>query len=62
VYLDGSRGRIKLMPLNYFGFLISLLAISRATFNQIIYDTLLKRTLVWDKTVRYRKTTSENIG
>jgi cellulose synthase/poly-beta-1,6-N-acetylglucosamine synthase-like glycosyltransferase len=55
VYLDGSRGRIKLMPLNYFGFLISLLAISRATFNQIFFDTLLKRTLVWDKTVRYRK-------
>jgi cellulose synthase/poly-beta-1,6-N-acetylglucosamine synthase-like glycosyltransferase len=55
VYLDGSRGRIKLMPLNYFGFLISLLAISRATFNQIVFDTLLKRTLVWDKTVRYRK-------
>jgi cellulose synthase/poly-beta-1,6-N-acetylglucosamine synthase-like glycosyltransferase len=55
VYLDGSRGRIKLIPLNYFGFLVSLLSISRATFNQIVYDWLLKRKMVWDKTVRYRK-------
>jgi cellulose synthase/poly-beta-1,6-N-acetylglucosamine synthase-like glycosyltransferase len=55
VYLDGSRHRIKLIPLNYFGFLVSLLSISRATFNQIVFDWILKRRLVWDKTVRYRK-------
>lgn len=55
VYLDGSRQRIRLIPLNYFGFLISLLAISAATFNQVVFDWLLKRDMVWDKTARFRK-------
>lgn len=55
-YLDGSVQRVRLLPLNYLGFLVSMLAISRATFNQIVFDTLLKRTMVWDKTVRYRQT------
>ncbi len=55
VYLDGSRQRIRLIPLNYFGFLVSLLSISRATFNQIVFDTLLKHDMVWDKTTRFRK-------
>ena len=54
-YLDGSCERIRLLPLNYLGFLVSMLSISRATFNQIFFDTLLKRKMVWDKTVRYRK-------
>jgi len=54
-YLDGSKERIRLLPLNYFGFLVSLLAISRASFNQIIFDWCFKRKLVWDKTTRYRK-------
>lgn len=54
VYLDGSKQRIRLIPLNYFGFLVSLLAISAATFNQICVDWLLKRGMVWDKTARYR--------
>jgi hypothetical protein len=55
IYLDGSRQRLRLMPLNFFGFLISMLSISRATFNQIVFDTLLKKKMEWDKTVRYRK-------
>lgn len=55
VYLDGNRERIKLIPLNYVGFLVSLLSISRASFNQLVYDVILNRSLVWDKTVRYRK-------
>lgn len=55
VYLDGSVQRIRLMPLNFLGFLVSMLSISRATFNQIVFDTLLKRKMVWDKTVRYRQ-------
>lgn len=54
VHLDGNRERIRLMPLNYLGFLVSMLSISRATFNQLVFDTLLKRKLVWDKTARYR--------
>lgn len=55
VYLDGSSQRMRLMPLNYLGFLVSMLSISRATFNQVVFDTVLKRKLVWDKTLRYRK-------
>lgn len=55
VYLDGSRQRIRLMPLNYFGFLVSLLSISIATFRQVVFDWLFKRQMEWDKTVRYRK-------
>lgn len=54
VYLDGSRERLRLMPFNFFGFLISMMSISRATFNQIVFDTILKKEFVWDKTLRYR--------
>jgi len=55
VYLDGNSKRLRLMPLNYFGFLVSLLSITVATFNQVVFDILLGRKMVWDKTVRYRK-------
>lgn len=54
VYLDGSKQRVRLIALNYFGFLVSLLAISAATFNQVFVDWLFRRRLVWDKTARYR--------
>ena len=54
IHLDRSGRRIALLPFNYFGFLISLVSISRATFNQLVYDTLLRRELVWDKTARFR--------
>jgi cellulose synthase/poly-beta-1,6-N-acetylglucosamine synthase-like glycosyltransferase len=54
VRLDGNRRRIRLLPLNLFGFLVSMVSISRATVNQWI-DGLLKRELKWDKTARYRK-------
>lgn len=55
VYLDGSKQRVRLLPLNYFGFLVSLLAISRSTFDHLVYDWIFKRKLVWDKTARYRQ-------
>ncbi|BDB29058.1 glycosyltransferase family 2 protein (plasmid) [Cupriavidus sp. P-10] len=55
VYLDGSRERIRLLPLNYFGFLVSVLAVSRAIVDQIVFDYLLRRELRWDKTIRYRQ-------
>lgn len=58
IYLDGGKDRIRLMPLNYFGFLVSLLSITRATFNQLFFDVLLRRKPKWDKTARYRKETS----
>ena len=54
-YLDGSRARIRLLPLNYLGFLVSMVTITRGTLNQLVSDTLFKRELRWDKTVRYRK-------
>ncbi len=54
VRLDGNRRRIRLLPLNLLGFLVSMVSISRATVSQWV-DGLLRRELVWDKTVRYRK-------
>lgn len=59
VYLDGGKSRMRLMPLNYFGFLVSLLSITRATFDQVFFDYLFKRNQVWHKTARYRKVTDE---
>lgn len=52
--LDGSKQRIRLLPLNYLGFLVSALAITRATLGQV-GDHVLKREMIWDKTVRYRE-------
>lgn len=52
-YLDGHRKRIRLLPLNLFGFLVSMTAISRAAAMQVI-DAIRKQELVWDKTERYR--------
>jgi hypothetical protein len=60
VYLDGSSKRLCLLPFNYFGFLISLVAICRATFNQVVFDGILKREFIWDKTARYRTPTTVN--
>jgi cellulose synthase/poly-beta-1,6-N-acetylglucosamine synthase-like glycosyltransferase len=59
VHLDGSKERIRLMPLNYFGFLVSLLSISAATFGQLVFDWLLRREMVWEKTKRYREPSIE---
>ncbi|WER48369.1 glycosyltransferase family 2 protein [Cupriavidus sp. WKF15] len=55
VYLDGGRERIRLLPLNYFGFLVSVFSISRAIFDQMFTDVLLRREFRWDKTTRYRQ-------
>jgi len=54
VHLDGSRERVRLLPLNFLGFLVSLVSISRATY-QAARDHLLGRKLVWHKTDRYRQ-------
>ncbi|AIY43341.1 Cellulose synthase (UDP-forming) [Collimonas arenae] len=59
-YLDGNRNRIRLLPLNIFGFLVSLVAISRAAFVQVL-DTLRKRELVWHKTERFRSVSASPI-
>jgi cellulose synthase/poly-beta-1,6-N-acetylglucosamine synthase-like glycosyltransferase len=59
-YLDGHHKRIRLLPLNLFGFLVSMTAISRAAATQVI-DAVRKRELVWDKTERYRTPTATPI-
>jgi cellulose synthase/poly-beta-1,6-N-acetylglucosamine synthase-like glycosyltransferase len=54
VRMDGNRNRLRLLPLNLMGFLVSMVSISRATVNQWV-DVLLRREMKWDKTVRYRQ-------
>ena len=56
VLIDGNRKRLRLLPFNLLGFFISLFAISGAIWSQII-DSIFKREMVWNKTVRYRKET-----
>lgn len=52
--LDGRRDSLRLLPLVIMGFLVSVVSISKATFDLVIADRLFKRQLRWDKTVRYR--------
>lgn len=53
VLLDGNRRRLRLLPLNMLGFLVSLFAISGAVWSSLL-DRIFKREMVWDKTIRYR--------
>lgn len=54
VLLDGNRRRVRLLPFNLLGFFVSLFSISSSVVSLVI-DWVLKRDMVWDKTVRYRK-------
>ena len=54
VLIDGNRRRLRLLPFNMLGFLISLFAISGAVWSLLI-DKIFKREMVWDKTIRYRQ-------
>ena len=54
VLIDGNRRRLRLLPLNILGFLVSLFAISGAVLS-LLMDKVLKREMVWDKTIRYRQ-------
>jgi hypothetical protein len=42
------------LPLVIVGFLVSMVSISKATIDLMIFDRLFKRQLRWDKTARYR--------
>ncbi|MDH4395597.1 MAG: glycosyltransferase [Limnobacter sp.] len=53
VLIDGNRKRLRLLPFNLLGFFVSLFAISGAVWS-LMLDSLLKREMVWDKTIRYR--------
>jgi cellulose synthase/poly-beta-1,6-N-acetylglucosamine synthase-like glycosyltransferase len=55
VLLDGNRNRLRLLPLNLLGFFVSLFSISHSV-GSLLVDWVFKRDMVWDKTVRYRKT------
>lgn len=51
--LDGSRYRIRLLPLTFLGFTVSLISVTRACVGQA-FDALTGAELVWHKTERTR--------
>jgi cellulose synthase/poly-beta-1,6-N-acetylglucosamine synthase-like glycosyltransferase len=57
--LDGSRGRIRLLPLLALGFLVNLLAITRATLSRRSWLAAPRGGPRWEKTERYRDTGPE---
>ena len=54
VRLDGSRQRIRLLPLTLFGFTVSLVSVSRAAWQQAQESLFGSAELVWHKTERSR--------
>lgn len=54
VLLDGQRRRIRLLPFNLLGFVVSLFAISHALW-ELAVARVTGHELVWHKTSRYRK-------
>ena len=55
VHLDNHHRRLRLLPFMLTGFLVSTVAITKATLDWLFLDRLLRRGFQWDKTVRYRK-------
>jgi cellulose synthase/poly-beta-1,6-N-acetylglucosamine synthase-like glycosyltransferase len=58
VLLDGKRNRLRLLPFSLLGFVVSLVAISSSVWD-LLLDHLLRRDMVWEKTIRYRKPSIE---
>ena len=56
VHLDGHQRRLRLLPLLLTGFVVSMIAVSKASLDGLLLDKLLHRQFKWDKTVRYRHT------
>ena len=52
--LDGSRSRVRLLPLTLFGFTVSLISVSRAAYQQLQDALFGQGDLVWHKTERSR--------
>lgn len=52
--LDGSRQRIRLLPMTLFGFTVSLISVSRAAWQQARDVVFGQTELVWHKTERSR--------
>lgn len=60
--LDGSRHRVRLLPFLFFGFLVSLIAVSQETILQFAGRGLGLRAKKWDKTERYRRAQTAGNG
>jgi len=54
VRLDGSRNRVRLLPFVALGFLVNLLAVSRATLSRRSWLAPAAAGPTWEKTERYR--------
>lgn len=54
VRLDGNARRLRLLPLNFIGYVVSAVTITRGMLN-LVLDKVFKRELIWDKTIRYRQ-------
>jgi cellulose synthase/poly-beta-1,6-N-acetylglucosamine synthase-like glycosyltransferase len=52
--LDGRRQRIRLVPFVMLGFVVSIIAVSRATLSQLL-ALLTGAEFHWDKTERFRR-------
>jgi len=52
--LDGSRGRIKLLPFLIVGFLVSLVSVGGATLVQVLTSWRRENNHHWEKTERFR--------
>lgn len=52
--LDGCKQRIRLLPFSFLGFLVSMISVSRAAFQQL-RDAAVGAEQVWDKTERARR-------
>jgi cellulose synthase/poly-beta-1,6-N-acetylglucosamine synthase-like glycosyltransferase len=55
-YLDRSGNRMRLLPFNFFNFIVSMLAVTQASCGLIIFHR--RRIFTWEKTARYRKKAS----
>jgi hypothetical protein len=56
--LDGSRERIRMLPFLLLGFLVSMLAVSRASLSRHSWSR--KRPIAWQKTDRFRGMNGSN--
>lgn len=59
--LDGSRNRVRLLPFLFFGFLVSLMAVSQESLKQFV-TIRGSRQVKWDKTERYRNADGSGVG
>ncbi len=62
VRLDGRHRRLRLLPFNTLGFVVSATAIADATWDLFFNDWLRRREMVWDKTARYRQAPATTVA